>query len=182
MKRTLVRLDVSHRDAFYRLHSEICDAGWCNCVAWWVPTWEGWGKRSAEENRQLRDRLFDDGVQDGYLLYLDEEVAGWCQVLERDRLEKLVKQFDLQRDPTTWAVTCFLIAPKYRRSGMATYLLGQVIEEARCRGAKRIEAFPKRGGKLDALDLWNGPEGMFRAAGFEIKGGSPTRPVLSLEL
>jgi ribosomal protein S18 acetylase RimI-like enzyme len=146
-----------------------------------VPTWEGWSQRTAAENRRIREGLFDDGVADGYLLYGDDEVVGWCQALERDRLAKLARQFDLPPDPATWAITCFLIAPRHRRQGLAGRLLREVVADLRRRGAARIEAFPKRGPDLDAGDLWNGPEAMFRAAGFAVLRDDPVRPILGLE-
>jgi ribosomal protein S18 acetylase RimI-like enzyme len=181
MRSAVVRLEASRRDDFYRLHSEACGAGWCRCAAWWVPTWEGWSQRTAAENRRVREGLFDDGVADGYLLYGDDEVVGWCQALERDRLAKLARQFDLPPDPATWAITCFLIAPRHRRQGLAGRLLREVVADLRRRGAARIEAFPKRGPDLDDGDLWNGPEAMFRAAGFAVLRDDPVRPVLALE-
>jgi hypothetical protein len=53
------------------------------------------------------------------------------------------------------------------------------------RGAARLDAFPRRGADLaglDVLDLWNGPEAMFLATGFEVARDNPARPVLRLAL
>jgi hypothetical protein len=33
----------------------------------------------------------------------------------------------------------------------------------------RVEAYPKRGDVVDVEELWNGPEALFRAAGFELE-------------
>jgi ribosomal protein S18 acetylase RimI-like enzyme len=151
-------------------------------VAWHAPTWEGWGERTAEENRALRESLLERGEYDGYLVYVDDEPAGWCQAGPRDRLEKLARQFALPPDPQTWAITCFQIAPAYRRKGLATTLLREVLRDLRARGVRRVEAFPKRGEALDVDDLWNGPEAMFRAAGFTVMQDDPVRPVLRLEM
>ncbi len=57
MRREVVRFDTSRREDFFRLHSDANEAGWCQCVAWWVPSWDGWADRTAEENRRLRDEL-----------------------------------------------------------------------------------------------------------------------------
>jgi len=100
----------------------------------------------------------------------------------RDRLEKLVGQFQLAPDPATWAITCFQIAPAHRRQGLASYLLDEALRDLRTRGARRVEAFPKRGAELAADDLWNGPEAMFRTAGFVVVRDDPQRPVLALKL
>ncbi|MCI0399279.1 MAG: GNAT family N-acetyltransferase [Chloroflexi bacterium] len=164
------------------MHSQANGAGWCFCVAWWTPGWEGWGERTAEENYQLRQALLERGEYDGYLLYVEGAPAGWCQVGPRDRLAKLAQQFELGPDPDVWAISCFFIAPAYRRQGLAARLLAEVLADLQRRGVHRVEAFPKRGPELDALELWNGPEEMFRAAGFEVAQDDPRRPVLELRI
>jgi GNAT superfamily N-acetyltransferase len=169
-------------DDFYHLHSSKNDAGWCFCAAWWVGTWEKWGDRTADQNRIIRDELLARGEYDGYLLYIDHQPVGWCQVGPRDRLEKLTRQFRLAPDRETWAVTCFLIDPAYRRSGLAAYLLRQVLDDLGQRGVKRVEAFPRRSSDAEAMDLWNGPESMFLKAGFAIVRDHPDRPILAIEL
>jgi len=93
---SVVPLDTSRREDFYRVHSESHGCGWCNCVAWWVPTWEEWGERTADLNRALREELFSGRQYDGYLLYAEDRPVGWCQCGPRDRLPKLVQQFELQ--------------------------------------------------------------------------------------
>lgn len=167
---------------FFRLHSDANGAGWCRCVAWWVPSWEGWGERSAEENRALRERLLARGQFDGYLLYLDDGPIGWCQVGPRDRLEKLVRWFQLEPDPEAWAITCFLIAPAFRRRRLAAFLLERVVADLRLKGIRFLEAFPKRGEGLDETEIWTGPEALFRSAGFIVLREDPSRPVLRLTL
>ncbi len=181
MQPEIHRFDPNRRVDFFRLHGELCNGG-CYCVAWWVPTWEGWGAHAPAQNRQLRESLLAQGEYDGYLLYLGGEPVGWCQAGPRDRLTKLVHQFGLAPDPTTWAITCFLIAPGWRRRGLASALLEAVLRDLRARGVRRVEAYPKRGAALDTLDLWNGPEAMLRAAGFSVAQDDPVRPVLALEL
>ena len=176
------RLDDARRADFYRVHGAECGADWCRCVAWWVPTWEGWGERTAQENLALREELFDRGEHDGYLLYADGEPVGWCQVGPRDRLAKLVGQMALEPDPEVWAVTCFVVAPRLRRRGLAARLLDGVLADLRARGVRCVEAYPKRGADLDAGELWTGPEGLYARKGFrEVRDAAP-RPVLRLDL
>jgi GNAT superfamily N-acetyltransferase len=178
MHREVHRFDAARRADFFRVHCDANESGLCFCVAWWTPTWDGWGDRTIDENRRLRESLLERGEYDGYLLYVDGAPAGWCQVGPRDRLEKLRRQFDLAPDPDTWAITCFQIAPAYRRQGHATFLFAEVLRDLTHRGARRVEAFPKRGEGLAVDDLWNGPESMFRAAGFTVARDDPKRPVL----
>jgi ribosomal protein S18 acetylase RimI-like enzyme len=178
----VVRFEASRTADFYAVHSAANGADWCYCTAWWTPTWDGWGERSAEQNRAARSDLLRRSQYDGYLLYVEEKAVGWCQVGPRDRLAKLVEQFQLQPDPGAWAVTCFLIAPSYRRQGLAAQMLNEVVRDLRHAGVKRVEVFPRRGRELDEYDLWNGPEDMFLEAGFEVVVEDPARPVLALDL
>jgi GNAT superfamily N-acetyltransferase len=169
------------QDDFRRLHSDANGAGWCRCVAWWVPTWDGWGERMAQENAALRDELCDTGEYDGLLAYDRRDPVGWCQLGPRDRLEKLVHQFELEPDPTTWAVSCFLVAPSHRGRGVAAALLDAAIERARAEGAVRLEGYPRTAAD-DAGELWTGPERLFVRAGFRHVHDTPPRRVYRLGL
>jgi GNAT superfamily N-acetyltransferase len=181
MDMTNIRIDKfqeSNRDDFYEIHSEKNGCGWCYCVAWWVPTWDGWGERTAEENRRFREDLLLRGEYDGYLLYHDSQPVGWCQVGRVARLEKVLRQFSLTEDDDVWAITCFLIAPTFRRTGLASQLLQGVIDRLERQGVEKIMAFPKKGEDLDENELWNGPASMFRSAGFDVIGEDDQRWVL----
>src|SRR5262245_36045641 len=92
---------------FFALHCEMYGESWCNCVAWHVPTWDGWGQRTAEQNLHLRQDLFARGEYDGYLLYDDGNPVAWCQCGPRDRLSKLTATYALESAAEIWAVTCF---------------------------------------------------------------------------
>ena len=62
---SLRRFDANCRADFFALHSAANDAGWCYCAAWWVPSWHGWGERTAAQNRALREQLCVRGEYDG---------------------------------------------------------------------------------------------------------------------
>jgi len=167
---------------FDRVHSDERGAGWCKCVAWWVPTWDGFGARTAEQNASLRRDLCERGEWDGLLAYDGDDAIGWCQVGPRDRLQKLVSQLGLPADPDTWAVTCFLVAPGWRRRGVARALLAAAVRAARDAGARRIEGYPAAGGSFDDDDAWTGTASMFDRAGFAVAVDSRPRLVVSLDL
>jgi GNAT superfamily N-acetyltransferase len=190
------RLDASRRADFFRVHAPEQGEGWCCCVAWWVAGWDGWQARSAEENRAIRDRLFDSGEHDGYMAYEGDLPVGWCQVGPRDRLRKLAAQFDLPADPGAWAVTCFVVVPGARRRGVARRMLEAEIADLPGRGARRLEAFPRRVGPAAGVGagvgagatetepgaLWTGPEQLYRDAGFRERGERGGRLVMELDL
>ncbi len=162
------RLDPSRRQDFYRVHSPENGCGLCLCVAWWVPSWEGWSDRTVEMNRDLRDRLFDAGEYDGYLAYQREQPVGWAQVGARDRLDKLVREYRLSPEPDTWAITCLLLHPGVRGRGLARRMVSAIVADLGGRGAAAVEAFPRRGDDLPAEEVWTGPERLFVGLGFSL--------------
>ena len=181
----VVRMTADRVDDFFKLHSIDYGCGWCFCVAWWTPSWQGWGERTAEENFEFRMELFNRGEYDGYLAYIDGEPIGWCQVGRRGRLQKLMDQFELTEEPEApeiWSITCFLVSPDWRRKKVATSMLTQVLKDLKKRGVEQVEAYPKRGDDLDDLDLWNGAETMFLEAGFEVIREDDQRPILRKSL
>jgi GNAT superfamily N-acetyltransferase len=182
MSLDVVPVSPANRADFHRVHHDDHDCGWCSCVAWWVPTWDGWGDRTAEENRALRESLFDRGEYDGYLLYADGEPIGWCQVGPRDRLEKLVAQFGLPADPAVWAITCFQIVPAHRGRGRAAALLDGVLLDLQRRGIAAVQAYPRSGERLDPEDAWTGPESLFTSRGFRVVRAHDSYPILQREL
>lgn len=168
--------------AFLRLHDEAHGAGWCRCVAWWVPTWDGWGDRTAEQNLALRCSLHARGEHDGLLAFVGDEPVGWVQAGPRDRLLKLVAQLRLEPDPGAWAATCFLVSPAHRRQGVAATLLRGAVDAARAAGATRVEGYPRVGPSLEADDAWTGTEALFERECFvRVRAGDP-RSVYALEL
>lgn len=168
---------------FRRVHAGGPGNGWCQCVAWWVPTWEGWGERSAEQNREVRDGLFRNGEYDGFLLYLQDEPVGWMQVGRIGRLPKLWQAYRLEDLPVTaedLALSCVFLLPEHRGQGHLHRFLAAVLthlaDAAPPGRERRILAFPRRGRHPDD-DVWMGPEGVFTRAGFTcLREGE--RPVL----
>ncbi|PKK82866.1 MAG: hypothetical protein CVT49_11795 [candidate division Zixibacteria bacterium HGW-Zixibacteria-1] len=167
---------------YFRLHSDDNKHGWCYCVAWWVPTWEGWSQRSIEDNRSMREHLFRIGEYDGYLMYDGDEPIGWCQAGPRDRLVKLITEYRLPYDSDIWAITCFFIITKYRDIGLGQHMLKEILEDLRKKGVRYVQGFPRRGKNLKVDDLWTGPENFFVNAGFNLERDDPNYPIYGLKL
>lgn len=182
MNLKVVPLDADRKDDFYRIHCDECGHGWCFCVAWWIPTWKGWEQRTSEENRKMREQLFDVGHYDGYLMYNDKKPIGWCQVGPRDRLDKLCDEYMLPSDHDAWAITCFIIAPEFREIGLGYYMLWEILKDLKQRGVKYVQAFPRRGKDLEAEELWAGPESYFKKAEFTLERDHPLYPVYGKRL
>lgn len=176
---TIKRLSAESEAEFARIHCDATGNGWCHCVAWWVPTWGGWGDRTAGDNSALRRKLFSNGIHDGYLIYSGDELAGWCQVWLRDAFVKLTTQFGVASDDDAWMIGCLLILPAFRAHGVARSALSLIVDDLKLRGARSVDAYPRRGAQ-DAGELWNGPESTYARLGFTVVREDAKRPVLRL--
>ena len=64
-------------------------------------------------------------------------------------------------------VSCFVIAPPFRRHGIASALLDRVIADASARGAAWIEGYPLNKPEESDAGHFRGPRSMYDARGFE---------------
>lgn len=174
------RLSPANQEDFFAFHTSV--GGECFCTAWWVPTWTEWSERSVDQNRALREELLRRGEYDGYLLYVDNKVAGWCQVGKRDRLSKLVVQFTFESDPNSWSITCFQISPEKRKQGLAEQLLRAVLADLKQRGVMHVQAYPKIDANLPDGSQWTGPRSLYEKVGFMKRRDNKTRAVFEIDL
>jgi len=178
----VIKLSEDTVEDFYRVHSKENNHDWCCCVAWWAPTWEAWSNRTAEENRKMREQIFDSGIYDGYILYDGDKPIGWCQCCPRDLLFKLKIEYKLETDPDIYAITCFVIAPSYREIGLGHKFVELILSDLKELGVKYVQAFPRRGENLAVDDLWTGPEQFYKKAEFSLDRDDPKYPIYGKQL
>jgi GNAT superfamily N-acetyltransferase len=131
--------------------------------------------------RQMHKSLIDAGIVTGLLAYLDGEVVGWVAVEPRGAYEKLAHSRVLKPvdDQEVWSVTCFYVAKKHRRRGVAVGLLKAAVEHVRHQGGKIVEGYPVDAQKdSPAPFVFTGTASAFQQAGFkEVARNSPKRPI-----
>jgi ribosomal protein S18 acetylase RimI-like enzyme len=67
------------------------------------------------------------------------------------------------------AIVCFVIAPRWRRRGVARTLLDAALSSFAARGIRVVDAFPfNAGDSTTPSDHYHGPQSLFRAAGFTV--------------
>jgi GNAT superfamily N-acetyltransferase len=127
------------------------------------------------------------------------EIVGWLKLAPVRSVRKAFEQryyrglscFGGDREGV-WLVGCVLVHPRHRRRGLARSLVRCAIQIGTERGARAIEALPRRA-SFDVTDeeLWMGPLGVFAALGFEevhrtpderASGAPDPYPVLRREL
>lgn len=64
-------------------------------------------------------------------------------------------------------VTCYIIAPPYRRHGIAAALLDRVVADAPNRGARWVQAYPYNDAGDPNPQNYRGPRAMYDARGFD---------------
>ena len=182
MEIAIKRLSAENQRDFYRVHNNQGCGGWCFCSAWWLPTWEGFGDRTSDENRAVREELFEKQIYDGYIVYFDGEPQGWWQVGKRDQFSKVLNKFELEPDPEIWAVTCMAIPARFQGMGLTHKILALIIEDLRSIGVKRLQAYPKAAQDLPKMEIWTGPLSLYMKAGFKVIKADERRPALELIL
>jgi GNAT superfamily N-acetyltransferase len=131
--------------------------------------------------RQMHKSYVDAGVVTGLLAYLHGEVVGWIAVEPHTAYERLAHSRVLKPvdDQEAWSVTCFYVAKKFRKKGVAVGLLKAAVEHVRSQGGKIVEGYPVDTQKVEpAPFVFTGTASVFRQAGFkEVARNSPTRPI-----
>lgn len=119
----------------------------------------------SETRQAMVDRLRAGGAF-GYLAYVDGRVAGWVNASKRSdyTLHRLEGGPPAEE---VIGVSCFIIAPPYRRHGVAADLLDRVIADAPGRGTAWVEAYPFNDPESDDAGNFRGPRSMYEARGFE---------------
>lgn len=105
----------------------------------------------------------------GYLAYLEGQAAGWVNASLRSNygLYRLVDP-DGPDPSTVIGVSCYIVAPPFRRHGVASALLDRVIADAPSRDASWIEAYPfNDAAEAESAHYFRGARSMYEARGFE---------------
>lgn len=110
-------------------------------------TQEEW--TNPEERRQKAIELIQVGEMQGYMAYLGRKVIGWCNINDRENYHYLTEMFETigyhPQEPEgtrVKSIFCFLIAPEYRKRGVAQCLLHRVCGDAAKDGYDFVEAYP----------------------------------------
>lgn len=140
----------------------------------WCQAWRGLDTKALSRGKSrpqlLREQMRTGPPAPGYVAYLDGMPVGWVGVSVRTQTPRLVSSRTIPAidDLPVWSIGCFRIRPGYRRRGIATALVGGVVEAARLAGAPGVEAYPidPRGERVEVGAGFVGIASMFDAAGF----------------
>ena len=180
---TIERLTAARRDEFLRFFDHergpafADNPGWakCYCHFYHVPKVIEWNNLGGDANRMAMAARIEAAEMDGFLAYAAGEVVGWLNAQPLSKLPHCMARMGLSAPrldvpPQSAAViVCFVIAPGWRRRGVARSLLAGALASFEARGIRVVDAFPfKAGDSTTATDHYHGPHSLFRESGFEV--------------
>lgn len=165
---------------------------WCRFFALAGTEWSATTPQQRKD--QLREKFDGGGPAPGVLAFRGGTPVGWCAVEPRGCYPRILRSkilstagSEVARDPggdRVWSVSCFVVAPGARRSGVAQALLAAAVEHAAEHGATVVEGYPvdpAQRPKAGPADLYHGTLGLFLRAGFRVASDAvPGRAVVRL--
>ena len=140
---------------------------WASCYCYFPyhdPGRIDWQTRTGPENRSSISACVRAGTAQGYLAYSGNEVVGWCNAAPR-RLYPMLNDPPEPDAETTGSICCFIVAPGYRRKGVAASLLDAACNGLKAIGMHAVEARPVKHAQGPAANH-HGPLALYLAAGF----------------
>jgi GNAT superfamily N-acetyltransferase len=143
--------------------------GWSGCLCqFYYEDHEAicWSDRSVEQNRDLACQRTETGVMQGQIAYDAGQIVGWCNGAPRENLLAIGLGPGSPGEPVA-SVSCFVIRPERRRSGVARALLEASCAAFAARGMKVVEGYPRKGA-MSSAEHYRGPLELFLSSGFVI--------------
>jgi len=161
----------------------------CYCQFYRIPRALDWKAFTADQNRVAAGASIACGEAEGYLARAADQTVGWLHAAPRHKLphgfERMrVEPPEIDVPPQEAAIiVCFVIAPAWRRRGVATALLDAALVDLAARGIAIVDAFPFKSGESDKpADHYHGPASLFASRGFEAIGGNDDVTVMRRRL
>ena len=157
-------------------HDDNVDKHKCYCVCWCSDDCEGKDFSTAEKRREYAWQYVKEGCIQGYLAYHSDQVIGWCNANTKSdclkcaswrRFMGYVPLEDPNEDIKVKSIFCFVIAPEWKRKGIATQLLERVCNDAAQDGFDIVEAYPHKGAYYQSSDFGGHLE-MYKKKGFQV--------------
>jgi GNAT superfamily N-acetyltransferase len=144
------------------------DCASCYCLEPHIPATPELPERAWRDARAIVAGRLRGRAAFGYLAYVDGRPVGWVNASFRSDygLYRLVDTGGPDARSVI-GVSCFVIAPPFRRHGVAAALLDHVIADAPARGATWIEGYPHKEPKGNDAGHFRGPRSMYEARGFQ---------------
>jgi GNAT superfamily N-acetyltransferase len=165
-------LNKSNWNKFVELFGDKGACGNCWCMFFRLNKGDFEEGKVNDGNKNAMKALVWAGKPAGLLAFYDEIPVAWCALAPREDFLKLEKSRVHKRidDCNVWSLPCTFIDKRFRRQGVSVELLKGVIEYAKEKGIKVLEAYPTipTQEKLPDAFAWIGLYKSFERAGFKI--------------
>lgn len=140
----------------------------CYCLEPHRPGTPEQPERPWRETRGTMAERLRDGTTFGYLAYVDGRPAGWVNASLRSEYSLFgIVDPDGPEPASVIGISCFVVAPPFRRHGVASALLDRVVADAAARGASWIEGYPLNEPRENDAGHFRGARSTYEARGFE---------------
>ena len=140
----------------------------CYCLEPHVPATPELPERPWRETRANMAEQLRSNITIGYLAYVGGRPVGWVNASLRSNYGLYQSVDPGGPDPSSViGVSCFVIAPPFRRHGIASALLDRVIADAPERGVSWIEGYPHNEPEASDAGHFRGTRSMYEERGFE---------------
>lgn len=142
-----------------------------------------WEQQTAEKNRLSAIQLIQEDKMKGYLAYLNGEPIGWCNINDKSNYLRLVSNKELWdgTEGKICSIVCFVIAPEFRKKGVASQILDVICTDYLNLGYQYFEAYPRKG-ELTSAQHYHGPLSMYMKAGFSLHKAFSNYDIVRKEL
>ncbi len=137
----------------------------CYCTHFFSPRlaeYEGGSRR----RRDYAAWLVERGIMKGYLAYEQGRVVGWCNANEKAAFPALSHL--ATNDERVVSIACFLIQKENRGQGIAQKILDRIIEDAKKKNRRIIEAYPRPRASSE-FGNYRGPLALDEKNGFKLE-------------
>jgi GNAT superfamily N-acetyltransferase len=129
------------------------------------------GKYFGGNKKAMKDLVWKNKPTGILGIYKGEAIA-WCALAPREDFTKLERSRVHKRidDKPVWSIPCFFVAKQFRGKGVSVQMLKGIIDYAKKKHIKILEAYPTipTQDKLPDAFAWIGLYTSFKRAGFEI--------------
>ena len=185
-KITLEPLTTKNWSAFEKLMGDKGGCGGCWCMSFRLPT-AIYNENKFEGNKQLQKENIAQKKHIGLIAFVEEEPIAWIALSPREELIKIENARSLKRidDKPVWSIPCFFIKKEFRRMGLSSKLIAGVIDYAKTKKIKTVEAYPAipYGTKMSDAFLWIGVLSSFEKNGFKVvRQNGKSKAMVRLEI
>jgi GNAT superfamily N-acetyltransferase len=180
---TFEPLSRNNWDQFVELFGSRGACGNCWCMTFRLKNADFQKGKINDGNKKNMKKLVWNEEPTGLLAFHKGHAIAWCAFAPREVYIKIENSRVHKRidDQPVWSIPCFFIDKKYRKKGLSVEIVKGVINYAKQKKIKVIEAYPTipTKGKLPDAFVWTGLFKTFERAGFQIADRkSPNHPMV----